>query len=348
LAVCLFLRIFAPFQPFVLIYTRRLPYYPYPSLTQMKYLIVGTGGVGGSIAGFLAKAGKEVECIARGEHLEAIRQNGLTLHTDLLNDTIVAKVPAYSVEEYARLLEKRTIDERPDVVIISVKGYSLEEMAPMIDMLAKPNALCIPILNGYGVGPKLQNLVEHSVVLDGLIYINSYIESPGVIRQKGRVFNLVYGARTEQRVPASRLEQIAMDMRQAAIKVEVSVDINTDTFIKWGFISAMSCTGAYFDCPMREIQHPGEARQLFTALCRESYALGMKLGIRMPADYMIHNLSMIDHCDPDTTASMQRDISQHHQSEIDGQLFALADLGHKVGADMTTYDKVCEKFKNLR
>ena len=31
----------------------------------MKYLVVGTGGVGGSIAGFLALAGKDVTCIAR-------------------------------------------------------------------------------------------------------------------------------------------------------------------------------------------------------------------------------------------------------------------------------------------
>ena len=32
----------------------------------MKYLIAGTGGVGGSIAGFLSLAGKDVTCIARG------------------------------------------------------------------------------------------------------------------------------------------------------------------------------------------------------------------------------------------------------------------------------------------
>ena len=29
----------------------------------MKYLIAGTGGVGGSIAGFLSLAGKDVTCI---------------------------------------------------------------------------------------------------------------------------------------------------------------------------------------------------------------------------------------------------------------------------------------------
>lgn len=314
----------------------------------MKYLIVGTGGVGGALAAFLAKGGKEVECIARGAHLEAIRKDGLQLHSDLAGETIVAKVAAFSVEEYAELLKKRNVDERPDVVIVSVKGYSLEEMAPMIDQVAKPNGVCIPILNGYGVGPKLQNLCQKALILDGLIYITSFIEQPGHIRQVGRVFNIVYGARTEQRVPASRLEQIAMDMRQAGLSVEVSDDINRDTFIKWGFISAMSCTGAYFNCPMGPIQKQGPERQLFTALCRESYALGMRLGIRMPADYMIHNLSMIDHCDPDTTASMQRDLSQHHISEIDGQLFAVAELGKRLGVEMPSYNQVCEKFKDLR
>ena len=49
----------------------------------MKYLIAGTGGVGGSIAAFLSLAGKDVTCIARGEHLTAIREHGLRLHSDL-------------------------------------------------------------------------------------------------------------------------------------------------------------------------------------------------------------------------------------------------------------------------
>lgn len=314
----------------------------------MKYLIVGTGGVGGSIAGFLARAGKEVECIARGAHLEAIRQNGLIVHSDLLNETIKVKVPAYSVDEYAQMFRLHPETPRPDVIIIAVKGYSLEEMAPSIDLVAKPSTVCIPILDGYGVGPRLQNLVNNAVILDGCIYIVGYIEEPGCIRQMGKGFNLIFGARTEQRVPAARLEQVAMDLRMGNIDVTVSDDINRDTFIKWGFISAMSCTGSYYNCTMGPIQVPGPERQLFTGLCRESYELGMRLGIRMPADYMIHNLSVIDHLNPEVTASMQRDISQNHISEIDGQLFAVAELGRKIGLEMPFYAKVCEKFKDLR
>ena len=53
----------------------------------MKYLIAGTGGVGGSIAGFLSLAGKDVTCIARGAHLQAIQTNGLKLKSDLKEST---------------------------------------------------------------------------------------------------------------------------------------------------------------------------------------------------------------------------------------------------------------------
>ena len=48
----------------------------------MKYLIAGTGGVGGSIAGFLSMAGKDVTCIARGAHLP-VSYTHLTLPTKI-------------------------------------------------------------------------------------------------------------------------------------------------------------------------------------------------------------------------------------------------------------------------
>ncbi|MEG0253288.1 MAG: 2-dehydropantoate 2-reductase, partial [Muribaculaceae bacterium] len=64
-----------------------------------KYLIIGTGGVGGSIAGFLALAGNDVTCIARGEHLRAIRENGLHLKSGLKGNHLV-KVKACTADEY--------------------------------------------------------------------------------------------------------------------------------------------------------------------------------------------------------------------------------------------------------
>ena len=47
----------------------------------MKLAIVGAGGVGGHFGGLLARAGHEVVFIARGQHLRAIRANGLTVRS---------------------------------------------------------------------------------------------------------------------------------------------------------------------------------------------------------------------------------------------------------------------------
>ena len=47
----------------------------------MRYIIIGAGAVGGTIGGCLFEAGHEVVLVARGEHLAALRADGLRLAT---------------------------------------------------------------------------------------------------------------------------------------------------------------------------------------------------------------------------------------------------------------------------
>lgn len=77
----------------------------------MKYLIAGTGGVGGSIAGFLSLAGKDVTCIARGAHLQSIQTNGLKLKSDLKGEHTL-QIKATTAEEFKG---------KADVIFVCVK-----------------------------------------------------------------------------------------------------------------------------------------------------------------------------------------------------------------------------------
>lgn len=300
-----------------------------------KYLIVGTGGVGGSIAGFLALAGEDVTCIARGKHLEAMREHGLHLKSDLKGEHFLP-LQACTAEEY---------NDRADVIFVCVKGYSIDSIKELLEKAAHPDTLVIPILNVYGTGPRIGRLVPRVTVLDGCIYIVGFVSGPGEITQMGKIFRLVFGARPEQGVAAERLEAIAHVLRNAGIKVDISDDINRDTFIKWSFISAMACTGAYHDVPMGALQHPGDERDTFIGLSRESTEIGRKMGITYQEDPIAYNLTVIDKLDPESTASMQKDIAKGHESEIQGLLFDMIDLGKKMGVDMPTYHKVEQKFR---
>lgn len=88
----------------------------------MKYLIAGTGGVGGSIAGFLSLAGKDVTCIARGAHLQAIQKDGLKLKSDLKGEHTLV-IPTMNAEEF---------NGKADVIFVCVKGYSVDSITELI------------------------------------------------------------------------------------------------------------------------------------------------------------------------------------------------------------------------
>jgi 2-dehydropantoate 2-reductase len=302
-----------------------------------KFLIIGTGGVGGSIAGFLALAGEDVTCIARGEHLSAIRNKGLKIVSDL-KGTHCVRVKAYNAEEY---------DEKADVIFVCVKGYSLNSIAAVLRNASHAETLIIPILNVYGTGEKIQSMLDCGTALDGCIYIVSFVSGAGEITQMGRVFRLVFGVRQGTKVSEDKIEQIRNALLNSGIHVNVSDDIDRDTFVKWSYISAMACTGAYFDVPMRDIQREGEERKVFIGLSEESAAIGRKLGVPVPEDIVSHHLKVLDSLAPESTASMQKDLARGHQSEIDDLLFNMMRIAEKAGIDAKVYRKVAEKFVPL-
>ena len=47
----------------------------------MRFVVLGAGGVGGVVGGRLAEAGHDVTLIARGDHLGALREHGLTVES---------------------------------------------------------------------------------------------------------------------------------------------------------------------------------------------------------------------------------------------------------------------------
>lgn len=301
----------------------------------MKYLIAGTGGVGGSIAGFLSLAGKDVTCVARGTHLENIQNHGLKLISNL-KGTHILPIKACEAENYA---------DKADVIFVCVKGYSIDSILNLIKKASHEKTIVIPILNVYGTGPKLQRLLPGITVLDGCIYIVGFISNPGEITQMGKIFRIVFGAHKGTEVSNELLLKVQSDLIESGIKAEISEDINRDTFIKWSFISAMACTGAYYDVPMGEVQKPGEIRDTFIGLSTESTALGEKLGIQFNENMVEYNLKVLDKLDPNSTASMQKDLNKGHQSEVDGLLFDFLKLAKEQGIQVPTYEKVAMKFK---
>lgn len=303
---------------------------------KLRYLIAGTGGVGGSIAAFLSLAGKDVTCIARDGHLAAIRTRGLQLHSDLKGEHTL-NIPTCTTEEF---------QGKADVIFVCVKGYSVDSITDLIKRASHRHTVVIPILNVYGTGPRIRRLIPDVTVLDGCIYIVAFVSAPGEVTQMGKIFRVVYGAHQGTDVSRETLEAVQQDLQESGIKADISTDIRRDTFVKWSFISAMAVTGAYYDVPMGEVQKPGKARDTFIGLSQESALLGKKMGIEFTEDLVAYNLKVMDKLAPESTASMQKDMAKGHESEVQGLLFDVIAAAEDQGIEVPTYRMVAEKFGN--
>lgn len=303
----------------------------------MKYLVIGAGGTGGSIAGFMAKAGFDVSLIARGKHLEAIQNKGLRLETTSLGAFSVFP-KAYDMESY---------EDAPDVIFNCVKGYSLSSTIPFIHKVAHEKTVVIPILNLYGTGGVLQKALPELLVCDGCIYIAAQIKEVGVIAQTGDIFRVVFGER-ESNTHREILEKVADDLGKSDIRAILSENIRRDALQKFSFVSPMAACGSYYDVNADAMQKEGVERELFKALISEIDLLAKAMGIDFNTNIVEKNLAILDALLPSASTSMQRDLKAGGESEMDGLLFEVLRLAQKHGVSLPSYTHVAQKFLHVK
>ncbi|MBN7772783.1 ketopantoate reductase family protein [Clostridium aminobutyricum] len=300
----------------------------------MKYLIIGAGGIGGSIGALMTEAGKDVTVIARGKHLTAIQENGLHMETTCKGHYTVCPITAFDMEHY---------NDKPDIIFVCVKSYSLEETIPFIKRVAHQDTIVIPLLNVYGTGGKMQELLPNLLVTDGCIYIAAEIKEPGTIVQKGDIFNVIFGVRKNGEYRPA-LEQVAQDLKESGITGTLSEDIKRDALQKFSYVSPMAACGAYYDVDAGDVQKDGIARDTFIALMQEIEKLANTLAIHFTVDIVKTNLDILAALTPTASTSMQRDLRQGKRSEIDGLLFEVVRLGRKLGVSIPAYEKIAAQF----
>ena len=88
----------------------------------MKIAIMATGGLGGYYGALLAKDGHEVTFIARGAHLKAIREHGLTIKS-IHGDVKIA--PAHATDNPSQV-------GVVDYILFGVKTYDTTTAARLI------------------------------------------------------------------------------------------------------------------------------------------------------------------------------------------------------------------------
>jgi len=251
----------------------------------MKFLIVGTGGTGGSIGSFLALNKEDVTFISRGQNLKLMKANGVQFNSTIKGKHTIKNASVVSESEY---------NENADVIFVCVKGYSVEEIIPIIKKASHKDTIIIPIMNGYNMSEKIANNIDIGHVLEGCIYISAFVDQPGSITQLGPLFKIVFGKKSKQVVDQDKLLYIKRRLEDSGIVTILSETIESDTFKKFTFISAYAACGAYYDVDASGMLVDGEARKTAILLTKEIASIGNALKLDLDVDITESFLSILE------------------------------------------------------
>jgi 2-dehydropantoate 2-reductase len=196
----------------------------------MRIAVVGTGGVGGYFGARLAAEGNPVTFVARGQHLEAIQRNGLTVQSsrgDLHLDNV------HAVDSIRKV-------EAVDLILIAVKLWDTEEVASALTPLAEGGAAILSLQNGVEKDDVLRRFLPTESVVGGVCYISASIARPGVIGHHGAIQRIAFGESSGRE--SARTQVILEACRQAAIDADISLDIQRLIWEKFVFLVGLSGT----------------------------------------------------------------------------------------------------------
>ena len=285
----------------------------------MRIAIMGSGGLGGFFGAKLVQGGAaDVHFVARGQHLEAMRRNGLRiegpepLHVTGLNVTA----------------DPREIGGA-DVVMLCVKLWDTEAAIEQIRPLVGPQTTVISFQNGVLKDQYLRAAFPAQQLMGGVGYVATTIAEPGVIRQTGPMQRLLFGEFDGSRSP--RGEALLAACLAGGIKAELSTEILREIWQKYVFLVGLSGTTTTIRKPIGPIRSNPQTRAFLLDVMREVVAVGRAHGVALPQDYAQVRLQLADDVSPDMTSSMHHDLQRGHRLEVRWLAGGVVELGAAKG-----------------
>jgi len=298
----------------------------------VRVCIFGAGAIGGYIAVELASAGHEVCVIARGAHLRAIRERGLTLKIE--GGERVARVAAS---------DDPGAFGAQDFVVCALKAHQAYESAAAFAPLLGQETAVLTAMNGipwwyfYKAGGAFEDRRLQSVdpgdrqwraigpqrAIGCVVEPACEVVEPGVIVHH-KFKRLILGE--PDGIRSARLERLSAALTEAGIEAPIRDDIRWNIWLKlWGnvcFNPIGALTGATIDALVRD----PALRALCRAMMLETKQVNEALGVNIPEDMIERRFEAAGSIGAHKM-SMLQDVERGRSLEIDALVTAVQELG---------------------
>lgn len=310
----------------------------------MKICIFGAGAIGGYMGAKLGQAGADVSLVARGPHLAAMKEKGLTL----IEGDETTTIPVTASDDPAALGPQ-------DYVIVTLKAHSVPPVVPKIKPLMGEGTTIVSGVNGLPwwyfhklggplEGTRLETVDPGNAQWDGfgpdnvlgcVVYPAAEVSEPGTVHHiEGNRFTLGEpdGSKSERALELSKA------LSSAGLKAPVRPKIRDEIWVKlWGNLSfnpISALTHATLDVLCTDEGTRAVARGMMV----EAQEIAEALGVKFPIDVerrIDGGAAVGAH-----RTSMLQDLSAGRPMEIDALVASVHELGKILGKPTPTIDTV--------
>lgn len=313
--------------------------------TEIKNIcIYGVGGVGGYFGGMLCRGllkahpkpdtEYRVYFVARGRHYEEIRSTGLTLQLEGQGEV---KIRPYAVVNDVALIPPA------DIYIICTKSYDLCAAVEAIKDRLTKDTVILPLLNGINIYEKIRAVSHEGIVLPACVYIASYVERPGTVRQQGPEGRIVFGRdpRNYSHTPKEILELLG----SAGILHEWVDNPYPLIYEKYMLICSFALVTAGYGVTMGRVLEDDALKSILLNVMQEIKSIAEKKGIKMSEGIIEKCIDVVRKYPADTKTSFQRDVEQMKEHN-EGELYA--DTIIRAGEELGIATPFTRMVSNLR
>ncbi|WP_405873311.1 ketopantoate reductase family protein [Streptomyces sp. NBC_00005] len=291
---------------------------------ELTVAVLGPGGIGGLLAGLLARAGHRVICLAGEETTKTLTADGIRVRSGLFGD-FTARVEADTV-----------LREPVDACLVAVKHTALDSALDRVPPAALGDGLLVPFLNGVEHPAALRARYRPDLVAPAVIRVESTRVAAGVI-EHGSPFAEI--DLTGEGVDRGRLDALAQALDAAGPATRVLDDETAALWAKMSFLAPFALLTTRYGLPLGDVRT--QHRDELTALVEETAAVSRASG--GPAD-PAQALARYDAFPPQTKSSMQRDAEADRTLELDAIGGALLRAAERHGVSVPVAARVVREL----
>lgn len=292
----------------------------------MRILVFGAGAVGSVLGGFLAKAGHDVTLLGRPWHLDAIRQQGLTI-SGLWGDQHVRTLKT------ATRLENLDVAAPFDWVLLCVKAHQTADAVEPLRGLMRGSTLLCAFQNGLGNYETLTQGLDPSRIALGRVIFGAEIQ-PGHVTVTVSADEVLIGA-PDPRVPRAAIASLATALKSSGVPSRPTESIVPALWGKVLYNCALNGLSTLLEVPYGKLLEQAVTRSMMERIIEEAYRVAAAQPIALKPlsaeEYIELLFTRLIHDTAAHHSSMLQDVRRGRPTEIDAMNGAIVRLGERAG-----------------